>query len=113
MYGIEVREYGSVTLVELWGEFDLFTLHDLRETLNRILDSMKPVLVDLSEITFLDLDSARELAVRSELYARHLVLRNPSLQVRASIEAFGLGEWMNLHPTSDRAEPPLISEAPS
>jgi anti-anti-sigma factor len=113
LYGIEVREYGSVTLVELWGEFDLFTLHDLRETLNRILDSMKPVLVDLSEITFLDLDSARELAVLSELYARHLVLRNPSLQVSTSIEAFGLGEWMNFHPTSDRAEPPLISEAPS
>jgi anti-anti-sigma regulatory factor len=74
---------------------------------------MKPVLVDLSGITFLDLDAARELAVRSALYARHLVLRNPSLQVSASIEAFGLGEWMNLHPTSNRAEPPLISEAPS
>lgn len=113
LYGIEVREYGSVTLVELWGEFDLFALHDLRETLNRTLDSIKPALVDLSGITFLDLDSARELAVRSELYARHLVLRNPSLQVSASIEAFGLGEWINLHPNSDRAEPPLISEAPS
>jgi anti-anti-sigma factor len=113
LYGIEVREYGPITMVELWGELDLFSLEDLRRTLNRVLDSVKPTLVDLSGITFLDLESARELAVRSQLYARRLTLRNPSPQVKASIEAFRMGEWISFHPASDREEPPLVSEAPS
>ena len=113
LYGIEAREYGSVILVELWGEFDLFALHDLRETLNRILDSMKPVLVDLSGITFLDLDSACELVLRYQLHADHLTLSNPSRWVTASVEAFGMGGWIYFHPGTDREEPPVISEAPS
>jgi anti-anti-sigma factor len=113
LYGIEVQEYGTVTMVELRGELDLFTLGDLRETLNRVLGSMKPTLVDLSGITFLDLESARELAVRSQLYARRLTLRNPSRWVLASIAAFGLEEWIHFHPGTDREEPPVVSEAPS
>jgi anti-anti-sigma factor len=113
LYGIEVRECGAVTMVELWGELDLFTLGDLRETLNRVLGSMKPTLVDLSGITFLDLQSARELALRSQLYARHLTLSNPSRWVLASIDAFGLEEWIHFHPSADREEPPLISETSS
>ena len=113
MYGIEVREYGAVTMVELRGELDLFTLGDLRETLNRVLGSMKPTLLDLSGITFLDLHSARELAVRSQLFADRLTLRNPSPQVTASVEAFGLEEWISFHPGADREEPPVVSEAPS
>jgi len=68
LYGIEVREHGAVTVVELRGELDLFTLSDLRDTLSRVLVSMRPTLLDLSGITFLDLASARELAVRCRLY---------------------------------------------
>ena len=111
MYGIEVREYGASTLVELRGELDLFTLVDLRKTLNRLLVSMRPTLLDLSGVTFLDLESARELAVRCQLYANFLTLRNPSPEVRASVAAFELGEWISFHPGSDREEPPLVSEA--
>jgi anti-anti-sigma factor len=113
LYGIEVREYGAVTMIELQGELDLFTLSDLRETLNRILESMKPTLLDMSGITFLDLESARELAVSAQIYANRLTLRNPSPQVTASVEAFRLGEWISFHPGADREEPPVVSEAPS
>jgi len=113
LYGIEVREYGAVTMVELRGELDLFTLVDLRETLNRVLASMRPTLLDLSGITFLDLQSARELAIRCQLCADRLTLRNPSPQVAASVEAFGLEEWISFHPGTDREEPPVVSEAPS
>jgi anti-anti-sigma factor len=113
LYGIEVREYGAITLVELRGELDLFTLFDLRKTLNRLLVSMRPTLLDLSGVTFLDLESARELAVRCQLYANFLTLRNPSAEVRASVAAFELGEWISFHPGSDREEPPLVSEASS
>ncbi len=111
LYGIEVRESGAGVLVELWGEFDLFSLGSLREALNIVLDLRRPIFIDLSGITFLDLDSARELAVRAQLYAHHLFLRNPSPWVTASLEAFGLGGWIPFH--RDHEEPPVVSEASS
>lgn len=109
MYGIEVRESGAGVRVELWGEWDLFTLNDLRAVLNGVLDLRRPTFVDLSGISFLDLQSARELAVRAQLYAHHLFLRNPSPQVTASLQAFGL--WVWVHP--GREEPPVLSETSS
>ena len=111
LYGIVVRESGAGVLVELWGEFDLFSLSDLRKKLNGVLDLHRTILVDLSGITFLDLVSARELALRSQLYDRHLTLRNPSAQVRASLEAFGLWSWVPFHPGAGHEEPPLVPEA--
>jgi hypothetical protein len=111
VYGIEVRESGAGVLVELWGEFDLFSLSDLRRKLNDILDLDRPTLVDLSRITFLDLESARELAVRSQLYAHHLTLYNPSPQATASVKAFGLWVWVRLHSGADHEEPPVFSQA--
>jgi len=100
-------------LVELWGEFAFFSLGDLCATLNRILDLGRKTLVDLSGITFLDLSSARELAVRAQLYDAHrLTLHNPSLQVTASFKALGLANWLPFHSRTDREEPPLVSEAP-
>ena len=110
---MDVRQDGAVTMVRLRGEFDLFTLDDLKEALARVLGLGRPILVDLSGITFLDLASARELAARSQLHARQLTLSNPSRWVLASIEAFGMGEWIHFHPGSDREEPQLVSEAPS
>jgi anti-anti-sigma regulatory factor len=96
-------------LVELWGEFDFFSLEDLCRTLTGILNLRKKTLVDLSGITFLDLASARELAVRAQLYAHHLALHSPSPQVTASVEAFGLASWIPFHSRADREEPPLVS----
>ena len=89
MYGIEVRESGAGMLVELWGEFDLLG------------------------VTFLDLDSARELALRSQLYAHYLTLHDPSPQVTASVTAFGLWGWIHFHPDDAHEEPPVFSEASS
>ena len=114
MYGIEVRESGAGVLVELWGEFDLFSLGNLREALNIVLDLRRPIFIDLSGITFLDLDSARELAVRAQLYAHHLFLSNPSPWVTTSLQAFGLGGWIPFHPGADHEEPPqVVSETSS
>jgi hypothetical protein len=59
------------------GEFDLFSLTDLRKTLNGILALCKRTLIDLSGITFLDLDFARGLALRLQLYAHYLTLHDP------------------------------------
>ncbi len=113
LYGIEVRESGAGVLVELGGELDLFSLSDLRRTLNGVLGLRRPTLVDLSGITFLDLASARELAIRAQLYAHRLTLHNPSPQVTASVEAFGLAGWLRFHSGADHEEPPVFSETSS
>lgn len=109
MYGIEVRESGVGLVVELWGEFDIFCIGELKSMLTYVSSSRRPTLVDLSGIAFLDLQSARELAVRSLLYARHLTFRNPSPQVIASVAALGLEGWLNIPPDTDRDEPQLFS----
>jgi hypothetical protein len=116
LYGIKVRESGAEVLVELWGEFDLFSLDDLRRTLNGVLGLRKKTLVNLFGITFLDLASARELAVRAQVYARHLTFHNPSPPgngQRRGLRVGGLDPLLRFYSGPDRGEPPIFSEAPS
>ena len=110
MYGIELRESSAETVVGLWGEFDAFSLDDLRGALSEVPAGRGPTLVDLSGVTFMDLQSARELAVRSLLYAQRLSFGNPSAEVLASIRALGLEGWFRLRPDAGRDESPVFSE---
>ena len=110
MYGIEVRESGAGLLVELWGELDIFCIGELKRMLTDVASRREPILVDLSGISFLDLQSARELAVRSLLYEHHLTLRKPSPQVMATVRALGLEGWLNLLPDTGRDGPLVFSE---
>jgi hypothetical protein len=109
LYGIEVRESGAGLVVELWGEFDIFCIAELKRVLGDVSSRRRPTLVDLSGIAFLDLQSARELAVRSLLYARHLTFRNPSAQVMATVGALGLEGWLNLPSGTGYDEPQVFS----
>ena len=95
MHSIKVLDHrdGSVK-IELHGEFDLSSIDELRETLSNVASLRRPTAIDLSGITFMDLQSARELAVRSQLYAHHVTLLNPSWQVERSVKACKLGEWV-------------------
>lgn len=110
MYGIEVRESGAGLVVELWGEFDIFCLGELKRMLADVSSRRTPTLVDLSGIAFLDLQSARELAVRSLLNAQHLTFRDPSPQVMATVVALDLEGWLNLLPDTGRDGPQVFSE---
>lgn len=92
---------GSVK-VELRGELDLFCLDELRETLSGISGLRLPTTIDLSKVEFIDIQSTRELAVRSQLYAHHVTLLNPSPQVRRSIEACGLGKWVRFEHSTEK-----------
>jgi len=109
LYGIEFRESGAGMVLELWGEFDLFSLRELREALGVASALRGPTLVDLSGITFLDLQSAREFAVRSLLYARQLSFGNPSPEALASIKALGLEGWLRIEPCAGHDGPPVFS----
>ncbi len=78
-------------LVELSGEFDARDLEHLREMLDEAGE--RNAVVDLSRVTFLDLQTTRELAVRLQIHAGNLVFRHPSWAVRASVAACGYETW--------------------
>jgi hypothetical protein len=91
------------------GEFDAFSLPEMRETLDGACASGGPVVVDLSGVTFLDLRSARELLVRVVMQPHLLRFENPSRGVLASVGALGIKA-----PSLTRAgqeDPPVFSEA--
>ena len=110
MYGIELQESGTGVVIELWGEFDIFSLRELREALGGISTLRGPALMDLSGITFLDLQSARELAVRSLLHAGRLSFCKPSPEALASIKALGLEGWVRIEPSAGDEGAPRFSE---
>ncbi len=95
----------------MWGEFDVSSLPSLREAFDEASASGGPAVVDLSGITFLDLQSARELVVRSLIQAHQLVFEKPSPDVLASIRALGLEDRTRAWNDLDREEPPVFSEA--
>lgn len=77
----------SGAAVELHGEFDAFDLQRLRNVLDGTSGYGRPVRVDLSGVTFLDVRCARELVVRCLFRGGRLALHNPSWQAAASLEA--------------------------
>lgn len=105
MYGIEVQSSGGRGMrVELRGEFDLASAEELRSTLDSVASFREPTSVDLSGVTFLDLQSTRELALRSQLYGHHLTLVNPSWQARASVKSCKLEGWIHFDETTTSPE---------
>ena len=110
MFGIQVEESGPKTEVGMWGEFDAFSLPALREVLDEVCAFGGPTVVDLSGITFLDLQSARELVVRSLIQTHQLIFQNPSPNVIASVRALGMKEDIRVWNGPDRGEQ-VFSEA--
>jgi anti-anti-sigma regulatory factor len=109
LHGIQAEESGAGVKVSMRGEFDAYSLPDMRRTLDLACAFGKPVVVDLSGVTFLDLRSARELVVRSVIQAHQLDFENPSPGVLASVRALGMDDGSRLR--TGREEPTVFSEA--
>ena len=90
-------------LVELSGEFDISRARALSEALAGALGSGRPVLVDLSRVTFLDVVCVRELAARYQLHKDRLALCRPSWQVELSVAACELEGWLSFFPDEEAA----------
>jgi anti-anti-sigma regulatory factor len=93
-------------LVKLSGDLDVHDLRTLHETLSLVLSTGLSTVVDLSDVTFLDVRCARELVVRSRLYD-NLMLRAPSWQAEASFKVCGYEARVvhHLRRGSSREEP--------
>jgi anti-anti-sigma factor len=89
--------------MRLSGELDLQCLPELRTILRAALSSRRWVLVDLSEVTFLDALCLLELAVQYQLHSNSLVLWRPSPAVKLTLAICELEEWVNFHPEREAA----------
>lgn len=111
LHAIELTESGGEgPLLELRGDLDLLSWRELSAALDRVAGLRRPALVDLSGVTFLDVQSARELAVYSWLYGHYLSFANPSWQVLASVGACGLRDRMQFGSAADQEISPELSE---
>ena len=86
---------GQPVVVKLSGEFDIRYRRTLENTLRDCLVSGRPTLADLSEVTFMDSRCVWELAVYYQLGRGRIILCNPSQQVRVSVAACDLEDWLD------------------
>ena len=111
LYGIEVSHQDEkLGWVALSGEFDVSRIEELKDTLKAAAESPVETVVDLSEVTFLDLDSVREITLRQNLSPERVTFVNPSWQVLASVQACGLGDWTRF---GDGRSTPALHPEPS
>jgi anti-anti-sigma regulatory factor len=84
-------------------------MEELKWVLTDVSSRPGPILIDLFGVSFLDLQSAREIAFRSLLYKHHLTLCKSSPQVIATVRALGLERWLDLLPDTGRDGPQVFS----
>lgn len=92
--------WGGV-VVELSGEFDISRARALCEALDDALNTGRPVVANLSGVTFLDVVCVRELAVRHQLCRDRLALCRPSPEAKLSVAACDLEGWLSFHPDEE------------
>lgn len=77
--------------IGLRGEFDLFELRSLRKAFDGPPPTAAEIRVDLSGVTFLDAQCARELVIRSFPRGGRLTLCDPSWEAYRSLQACAKG----------------------
>jgi len=94
-----ITSEGDVTVLKLVGEFDLGGLSTFNEALAAVDPSAAQVVIDLSELTFVDSTGLGCFArSHNELEARgaKLVLRAPSKAGRRIIDVLDLGQSVEI-----------------
>lgn len=78
---VSTEDFSHGTLLHIQGEMDLATAHDLESHLNRHLDQGDGVIVDLSEVSYLDMSGVRVFERFATIFReknRSLVIATPS-----------------------------------
>ncbi len=101
-----VQEHGDAIVVDLAGELDLYNAHLAREALLEAAErSPERLVVDLSEVTFIDSTGLGVLVeTRTRLANRRaFLLVAPGLETRRALEISGLDRHFALHDTLEGA----------
>jgi anti-anti-sigma factor len=98
---------GTVVVVSVTGDLDLWNAPSLEQRLSRCLENGQCwIVVDLSQASFLDSSGLGALTAsmrRIERKGGRLVVVNRSTQMRRVFELTGLVRVLNVVPTRDRA----------
>jgi anti-sigma B factor antagonist len=89
------RIVGDVYVVSLLGELDMYTADGLSDWL--VETAASPVVVDLSELTFMDSSGIAALAIarnRMEANGGELMLARPQPSVQRVLELVGMVDWL-------------------
>ena len=93
--------------LRLRGEIDAHSATTLASHLDPLPGSTGDVVIDLSEVGFIDSSGLRVLVEahqRAENEARRLVLSGPSRQVLRLLEISGLMQYLHVQPSTDAIE---------
>ena len=97
---LEVETNGSACVVKLAGELDLYNAPEVRDALAAACwDSPDRVIVDLSEVEFIDSTALGVLieARRQLTNHRAFLLAAPGRETRRALEISGLDRHFNVH----------------
>lgn len=103
---LSVESVGEACVVKLGGELDLYNAAQIRDTLSEALaDSPGRVIVDLSEVEFIDSTALGVLIeARSKIDNRRaFLLAGPALQTRRALEISGLDRHFTVHDSVSEA----------
>ena len=101
-----IQELGTAIVIDLVGELDLYNAHLAREALLGAAGrSAERLVVDLSEVTFIDSTGLGVLVeTRTRLSNRRaFLLVAPGVETRRALEISGLDRHFALHDTLDGA----------
>jgi anti-sigma B factor antagonist len=105
-FAVHSREVGPATVIAVSGELDIHTAPDLTEVLSPALAAGRPVVVDLTDVTFMD-SSGLSVFVTALKRAREagnslgLVIAEPRVMRVFSIT--GIDTLIDIHATLDLA----------
>ena len=103
---IRIEAVGTASVVRLGGELDLYNADQVRSALADVLaDSPERVVVDLSEVEFIDSTTLGVLIeARTKLDNRRgFLLAAPALETRRALEISGLDRHFSVHDTVPEA----------
>lgn len=89
MSGFAVRA-DSAGVLWLTGEFDIAAIDEFQATVDAVLDAHREVVLDLSELTFLDSTGIRAFLIVAGKVGGGVVLRKPTPFVRRVLDLTGI-----------------------
>ena len=103
---VHSREVGAATVIAVSGELDIHTAPDLTEVLSPAIAAGQPVIVDLTDVTFMD-SSGLSVFVTALKRAREaettLVLVVSEPRVMRVFSITGIDTLIDIHATLDSA----------
>ncbi len=105
-FAVHSREVGAATVIAVSGELDIHTAPDLTEVLSPAIAAGQPVIVDLTDVTFMD-SSGLSVFVTTLKRAREaettLVLVVSEPRVMRVFSITGIDTLIDIHATLDSA----------